>query len=45
MEKQLKISIPEDLRTRLKVMAATRGVTVRQVVIQLIERWLREKSA
>lgn len=44
MDRQLKVSIPEDLRLRLKVATAAKGVTVREVVIGLVEKWLKRNA-
>ena len=41
---KIQIQLPEDLRTRFKAKCVTEGVTMNQIVVELIEAWSDSKT-
>lgn len=45
-EKQVsyKMFLPESLRAKFKSLCALRGVTMNEVLLELVEKWIREND-
>jgi hypothetical protein len=41
---KLVVDVPEEVRRKLKIATATRGETIRDVILRAIEDYLREPS-
>ena len=42
MEHRINVVIEKELRQELKVKAAQQGKTIRQIVIELIQKWVKK---